>query len=112
MKINKDIQAVLNQIAEEIPYHYGRGKVANYIPKLASVDPNQFGMTVIDSDGQMFSVGKHKTVFSIQSVSKVFLLTMVLNTLDQEVWGRLDREPSGKAFDSYLVTLLSILVQS
>lgn len=102
METQNNIQEVIDKIAEQITYHYGRGKVATYIPKLAGVMPNQFAMSVVDSKGQFYCTGEHTTKFSIQSVSKVFLLTLVLNNLDQEIWGRMDREPSGKAFDSLI----------
>ena len=97
-----DIQAVLEQIQSQVIKLYGIGKKADYIPKLADVDGNQFAMTVIDKSGKIYSVGNDSVKFSIQSVSKVITLTMVLEAIDDEVWGRMEREPSGKAFDSLI----------
>src|SRR5262249_16941214 len=54
------------------------GKNADYIPALAKVDPNLFGIVVITPDGQVFSSGDVTTEVSVQSISKVFTLARVL----------------------------------
>jgi len=46
-----DYQAILNEIYEEIRPIMGQGKVADYIPVLGNVDPNQFAMTLTLFDG-------------------------------------------------------------
>ncbi len=76
------------------------GEVANYIPELAKVNPKQFAMTVATIDGEVFSCGDHSKKFSIQSISKVFVLTMAMELLQDELWNRVGREPSGTAFNS------------
>ena len=77
-----------------------RGKVADYIPALARVDPAQFGMAVVLADGTVHTGGDAATCFSIQSISKVFTLTMALQRRGDKVWERVGREPSGSAFNS------------
>ncbi len=77
-----------------------RGEVASYIPQLASVDVNQFAISVALVDGRTFSAGCADSLFSIQSISKVFTLTMALGKLGDTVWNRVGREPSGDPFNS------------
>ena len=94
------MQKILNDIAAAMARETERGKVADYIPQLAHVDPNQFGISVVLPDGQVFSAGDAKTAFSIQSISKVFTLTMALGKLGDAVWNKVGREPSGDPFNS------------
>jgi glutaminase len=96
----QDTLGIVKQIEKDTRKFYGRGVQASYIPVLASVDPNQFALTLIDNDKNIISTGDDKVEFSIQSVSKVFTLTMALNEVGDEVWGRMEREPTGKSFDS------------
>lgn len=95
-----NFQKILNEIHSDVILLFGEGKVANYIPALAKVNPNQFSMSVTLIDGQQFSVGSYESSFSIQSISKVFSYTLALrsknNSLDARVW----REPSGNPFNS------------
>ena len=77
-----------------------RGKVANYIPSLACIDPARFGIAIVTPDGAVHSGGDADTAFSIQSVSKVFALTMALGRVGGDLWHRVGVEPSGSAFNS------------
>ncbi len=77
-----------------------RGTVASYIPELARVDAKSFGLCVIDNDGQVAAAGDAETPFSIQSISKVFTLTLALGKVGDRLWRRVGREPSGSAFNS------------
>lgn len=94
------MQEILDEICATIGASKDRGKVADYIPQLACVDPNQFAISVAMADGRMFNAGKTNTLFSIQSISKVFTLTMALGKLGDAVWNRVGREPSGDPFNS------------
>ncbi|SFL29688.1 glutaminase [Methylobacterium pseudosasicola] len=95
-----DLDSVVREIAEEMAQRPDRGAVADYIPELAHVDPNQFGIAVIDADGRVISGGDSETPFSIQSVSKVFTLTLALGMAGDRLWKRVGREPSGNPFNS------------
>lgn len=95
-----DYQKVINEIAQEIHPLLGDGKVADYIPALASVDLKQFAMTLTLFDGSQFSVGKVDTLFSIQSISKVFSFTLALKYHGKELYKRVGHEPSGNPFNS------------
>lgn len=93
-------QEILDEIYNEVAPYLSDGKVANYIPALGKVDPNQFGMTLTLFDGTQYSVGSAETLFSIQSISKVFTFTLALNTYGKELYKRIDIEPSGNPFNS------------
>ncbi|AIQ91802.1 MULTISPECIES: glutaminase [Methylobacterium] len=95
-----DLALVIREISEEMAQRSDRGAVADYIPELARVDPGQFGMAVIDAAGRVFAGGDSETPFSIQSVSKVFTLTLALGMVGDRLWKRVGREPSGNPFNS------------
>ena len=94
------MQDILNDIAKAMNAMTDRGQVADYIPQLAAIDPNQFGITVALPDGQVFSAGCAQKSFSIQSISKVFSLTLALGKIGDAVWAKVGREPSGDPFNS------------
>src|ERR1700685_746866 len=77
-----------------------RGQVATYIPELAGVDAKAFGLAAIDAEGNLAAAGDSETPFSIQSVSKVFTLTLALGLVGDRLWQRVGREPSGSPFNS------------
>lgn len=95
-----DYQAILDRIHEKIKPLIGDGKVASYIPELASVSPHHFGMAIVDLQGRVFSVGDAEIQFSIQSISKLFGLTLAFNLMGDLIWERVGREPSGNPFNS------------
>ncbi|TVZ27366.1 L-glutaminase [Gillisia sp. Hel_I_86] len=95
-----DYQKILNTIHEEISYPNAIGKVAAYIPELAKVDPKKFGMHLYCRDSEHYSFGDSQEKFSIQSISKVFTLTMAMQLLGESLWERVDVEPSGDPFNS------------
>lgn len=95
-----DYQSVLNEIAQEISPLLSEGKVADYIPALAEVNPNQFAMTLTLFDGTQYSVGQADTLFSVQSISKVFTFTLALKFYSKALYKRIGREPSGNPFNS------------
>ena len=95
-----DLDAIVADIAADMAARDDRGKVADYIPGLARIDPNQFGLAVITAEGSVHAAGDADTLFSIQSISKVFALTMALGRVGDALWRRVGREPSGTAFNS------------
>jgi glutaminase len=100
-KIEK-LEDILIDIKNSVEKYYGVGKKADYIPALHQVDARQFALTIVDARGELFSIGDDQVNFTIQSLSKVLTLTMALNEVGDEIWGRMDREPTGKAFDSLI----------
>jgi len=95
-----DYQSILEEIKDEIQPLLFQGKVADYIPALAQVDPNQFAMTLTLFDGTTYSVGCSTKKFSIQSISKVFSFTKSLSLYRSELYKRVGKEPSGNPFNS------------
>lgn len=98
--IVSDLQAVVQEITDEMRAMPDRGEVATYIPELANVDPNQFALVVVDAQGNVAAGGDADVPFSIQSISKVFTLTLALGKFGDRLWERVGREPSGSRFNS------------
>jgi len=95
-----DYQAILNDIEKEVKPFLNVGNVADYIPALANIDPEQFAMSITLFDGRQYNVGKSNTLFSIQSISKVFTFTLALKFYSTDLYKRIGREPSGNPFNS------------
>tara|TARA_R110002167_G_scaffold366444_2_gene597161 strand:- start:20834 stop:21748 length:915 start_codon:yes stop_codon:yes gene_type:complete len=97
-----DLGAIVTRIGADMAAMQDRGRVADYIPQLGGVDPDQFGMAVVTKDGETYLTGDALIPFSIQSVSKVFTLAIALGRLGEALWKRVGVEPSGHAFNSIL----------
>lgn len=95
-----DFAVVLNKVHQQIKPILGQGKVADYIPALANVDPNKFGMAITLNNGDSYGVGSYNEAFSIQSISKVFSFTLALREYKKKLYRRVWREPSGDPFNS------------
>ncbi|GAB55872.1 glutaminase [Glaciecola punicea ACAM 611] len=94
------MQIIIDEIASNMMQLQDKGNVASYIPELAKIDANQFAISVALPNGEIFNAGCFKTLFSIQSISKVFTLTLALDKLGETLWSRVGREPSGDPFNS------------
>ncbi|MBK1867671.1 glutaminase [Taklimakanibacter albus] len=94
------LEAVLQKIADHIAARSDRGRPADYIPQLAAADLSRFGIAVATADGDLVACGDHESPFSIQSISKVFTLTLALGQIGDALWQRVGREPSGNPFNS------------
>jgi glutaminase len=79
------------------------GKNADYIPALAKVDPNLFGIALVTTDGKVFTAGDIKTEVSIQSISKVFTMAQVIQEqgLDS-IEKRIGVDATGARFNSII----------
>lgn len=93
-------QEILDQIHEELSHYDVYGEVASYIPELAKVDPKKFGMHLYKGKSENYSFGDSTEKFSIQSISKVFTLSIAMKLLGEDLWDRVDVEPSGDPFNS------------
>lgn len=96
----RDFKADLEWVAAKVKPEIGKGRVATYIPALARVPKSKFAMAVYGVDGRSAAIGDADEAFSIQSVSKVFTLTMALRLIGPHLWRRVGREPSGNRFNS------------
>lgn len=102
MNSSLDFQAVLDDIVHTLQPEAGReGKVASYIPALARVDAHRFGIALRTCDGHEAVAGDGDVPFSIQSISKLFSLTLAMRHMPEAaLWARIGREPSGNPFNS------------
>ncbi|HKL51412.1 MAG TPA: glutaminase [Wenzhouxiangellaceae bacterium] len=101
-----DISQAIAAAAETARPSAARGRVADYIPQLAEIEPDRFGLAVIELDGTEHMVGDVDVAFPIQSMSKVFALVLAMQKIGgerdvrREIWERVGREPSGDPFNS------------
>lgn len=79
------------------------GKLATYIPELANVDSEMFGVHMTTTDGINLGHGNCLEKFSLQSIVKVLTLTLAYKILGEKIWDRVDVEPSGTKFDSLIL---------
>lgn len=93
---------ILSDIAAEVAPLRAVGRQASYIPALARVSPDRFGICLLTAGGEEAELGDVGERFSIQSVTKVFSLTMALSLRGEALWQRVDKEPSGSAFNSLI----------
>jgi glutaminase len=79
------------------------GKNADYIPALAKVDPNLFGIALVTVDGKVYTAGDIKTEVSIQSISKVFTMAQVIQDQGLEsIEKRIGVDATGARFNSII----------
>ncbi|ANQ51436.1 glutaminase [Flammeovirga sp. MY04] len=91
---------IIDKIYEEIITGDNLGAPAGYIPELAKVDPNQFGVYFMSTENDTYGIGDWQTKFSIQSIMKVLSLSLAYQMLGDSIWKRVGVEPSGSAFNS------------
>ncbi len=96
-------------VQQAVDAAYGRfrtlqeGKNADYIPALAKVDPNLFGIAVVTADGKVYTAGDVKTEVSIQSISKVFTMAQVIQEQGLEsVEKQIGVDATGASFNSII----------
>lgn len=93
---------IISGIYTDILSKENLGKVPDYIPEIAKISADKFGVAFLDLDKNSFGEGDYKEKFSIQSISKVFSFTLVYKHLGEKLWERVDVEPSGNAFNSLI----------
>ncbi len=98
----KDMQGILDEIVGHVAPLCRQGEVASYIPSLGEVSPDNFGICVAMADGELYGAGDWQKSFSIQSISKVFSLALVMSYDYDSIWRRVFREPSGTPFNSMI----------
>jgi glutaminase len=98
----EDLPSLLENVLRRTAPMIGLGRVADYIPALACVDPSRFGIAVATVDGRAHGAGDWRERFSIQSISKMFALALALRTDEDHIWTRVGREPSGNPFNSLI----------
>ncbi|UDL05587.1 glutaminase B [Marinobacter sp. CA1] len=94
------VKDLLDDICHHVRPLIGQGRVANYIPALGRVNPDQFGIAIYSNNGDLYTAGDADQAFSIQSISKVFNLILAMQHCGEDIWQRVGQEPSGQPFNS------------
>lgn len=100
--MKKDITSIITAVYKEVILVKNKGKVANYIPELAKVSENNFGVHIHTVDNTTFGIGDFQKKFSIQSISKILTLTLAYRLEGEKLWKRVHVEPSGNPFNSLI----------
>ena len=95
-------QKIIAPIYLEVKSIEDSGKVATYIPELASISEENFGVHITSITKDNFGIGNSNQKFSIQSISKILTLTLAYKLEGEKLWTRVDVEPSGNPFNSLL----------
>ena len=95
-----DYKDVLKEAFQKVNTLEAKGELASYIPELAQVDSDKFGVHISTIDGVGFGLGNWEEKFSIQSIAKVLSLCLAYDMLGGDLWDRLGVEPSGTGFNS------------
>lgn len=95
-----ELGQTLDHLVDQMRAEEEWGEVATYIPELARIPKTQFGIAVVAADGAVHAAGDADVPFSTQSITKVFTLAVALGRSGDQLWQRVGREPSGRAFNS------------
>ena len=100
IKDSINYKSVLKDVFQTVSLIENKGNTAKYIPELAKVDPDKFGISFLSVDNEEYGFGDYQTKFSIQSISKVLSLSLAYRILGDSIWERVGVEPSGSPFNS------------
>ena len=98
-----DYQKILQEVYNELELEKGAGSVASYIPELKKVDASKYGVSLRCTDGSRYELGDSCEKFSTQSIAKVFALALAMQHAGNDIWDRIDVEPSGTSFNSLVL---------
>ncbi|MDC8804594.1 glutaminase B [Halomonas pacifica] len=99
---SSSLQAWVERLVERARRRLGQGRVADYIPALADQPADRLGIALCTRDGRLYSAGDAEEPFSIQSLSKVLLLSLALRSHGDALWQRVGLNPSGMPFNSLM----------
>jgi glutaminase len=91
---------IIQEVYHDVESIENKGELASYIPELANVNPENFGVHISTIDNFEYGIGNYKEKFSIQSIAKVLTLSLAFKIVGEKLWERLGVEPSGTAFNS------------
>ncbi|MFT5762046.1 MAG: glutaminase [Polaribacter sp.] len=91
---------LVKEVFEQIQNTEDKGEKASYIPELEKINSENFGVHISTINSKKFGIGNFREKFSIQSIAKVFSLTLAYKLLGEDLWNRLGVEPSGTSFNS------------
>ncbi|MEQ9187842.1 MAG: glutaminase [Cryomorphaceae bacterium] len=95
-----NLEEVMRECYEKVHSTANNGEIASYIPELAQVDPEKFGVHLSTIDRVHYGAGDCDEKFPIQSIAKVLSLSMAYGILGGKIWDRVGVEPSGTSFNS------------
>ena len=95
-----NFEKIIAHIYEAVKNRDNNGQLPTYIPELANVNPEKFGVYISTLDQANFGIGNYTDKFSIQSIAKVLSLSLAYRILGEKIWERVGVEPSGTAFNS------------
>jgi glutaminase len=96
-KLTADLEDIYHQVKS-----VNTGKVADYIPQLANVNPDLFGISVCTVDGKLINIGDTKEEFCMQSCAKILSYLLACNCQNsKKVHNHVGHEPSGRAFNEF-----------
>ena len=102
-----DIQDLVDKVHHKVKKNKG-GKVATYIPQLAKANPNLFGICLVLCDGTIHEAGNSRDTVAIESISKVFSLSMAVEELGIEtVNKKIGNMGSSLPFNSVIAAVLT-----
>lgn len=102
-----DYASIIEQAHQKYKSNHD-GKVADYIPALATYSPDNFAITLATVDGKIYQVGDVKKAFPMESLSKVFTLALAMEQRGpQEVLDKLGANATGLPFNSGLAVELT-----
>lgn len=97
------MQEIIEKLFNELK-DLNEGNVADYIPELAKVDPNKFGISICKVDGQQIHVGDTNDYFCLQSCSKPLSYCIAHDIMGRdELHKKVGYEPSGQAFNAFIL---------
>ena len=98
-----NIKNIINKVYENVKNENG-GKVADYIPELACIDPKLFGVSVCDINGNIHNFGNYEKHFCLQSCSKPLSYCKAYDELGKnELHKHVGYEPSGQSFNAFIL---------
>jgi glutaminase len=95
-----EVREVVEEVVEQMSIIEKFGDVADHVEGMKDMEIDRFGIAVVTAAGDVVTGGEAEHQFPIQSISKVFALTMALEAFADDVWKRVGREPSGDPFNS------------
>lgn len=97
-----DIQAALDAAYAKYK-NLQEGANADYIPALAKVDPNLYGIALVTPEGDIYTAGDIKSEVSIQSISKVFTMALVMDEKGPgSIFNNMGVDATGQVFNSII----------
>lgn len=97
-----NFEDIFLEIDIELQNTINEGIIATYIPELSKIDDSKMGVHLTTIENQHYRFGDSQEKFSVQSIAKVFALTLAYTIEDEQLWQRVGVEPSGTPFNSLL----------